>query len=156
MLTRSSNKENISDITSDIKVISKSIPTLLCQSFQDPLHMDFGVVAVKSTTRLLFKLMNPSNEKSVRITIDKVPIEKGFTVLLGELGETSVVVPANSSVIGTTIWIPDRSTDGVARTPILLKLDKKFRLQLTLIGNAVNTKEVSLYIFDYQLFYLLI
>jgi hypothetical protein len=110
-------------------------PFLICAKFQASLYLEFNTVQVGSTTTKIFKLQNPHNNRSIKVSIERVSEKHGFQVSLGTgLGQSVVEIESCGSVTGYVHWFP--TIDTAVRESVILKLDDKIPLQLTLHGVA--------------------
>ena len=114
--------------------MASEIPSLLCQSFQAGLYLEFGNVQIGSTNTKLFKLQNPFTNRSVVVSIDKVPDKKGFCVTLGDDHNQSIEIEPNGYSFAHVLWCP--SKDMAIRETAHLKVDNKPILQIILHGTA--------------------
>jgi len=105
------------------------------------MYLDFGSVGVNSFNSLQFLLINPNKDRSVKISVCKMPEGKGFEILLGLNGATEIEIEANSKVSGVVTWSPVANT--TAREVVKLNLLKEngmSPLQITLVGKAGTGK----------------
>ena len=114
--------------------MESNIPFLICAKFQASLYLEFNTVHVGSTTTKIFNLRNPHN-RTIKVSIDRVPEKHGFKVSLGAgLDQTHVEIEPSGNVNCYVHWFP--TTDIAVRESVILKLDDKIPLQLTLHGIA--------------------
>eukprot|EP01038_Epipyxis_sp_PR26KG_P007565 gene7565-10306_t len=112
---------------------SESVPTLICAKFQESLWLEFGSVSVKSANSLSFKLNNPSKSKSVRVSIEKIPLSSSLRLYLGN-SEHEIEIGPTETKTGEVVWSPTENTS--IRETLLLKLDSKALLQVIVHGVA--------------------
>ncbi len=119
-------------------IINKfELPVLLCTHFQSSLYLEFGYCEKFKPVTKKFELSNPNKSDKVVISVEKVPISKGFSVSLDENydnKESQIEIEPSKSVIGTVTWIPNG--DMTIREHIVLKLNGIPCLQITLQGSA--------------------
>ena len=128
-----------------------SAPFLICAKFQASLYLEFNTVQVGSTTTKIFQLRNPNN-RSIKVSIERVPEKYGFQVSLGSgLDQKIVEIAPLESVTGYVHWFPTKDT--AVRESVILKLDDKIPLQLTLHGVAgLGLQQVNLSFFAEAIF----
>lgn len=114
--------------------MTSNIPTLLCSKFQGALYIEFDSVNVGSSHTRLFKLQNPNKNKSVTVSVDRVPDKKGFSVTLGDDFSQSIEIEANGYVFAHVLWCP--LFNMAIRESAYLKVDNLPVLQITLHGIA--------------------
>ena len=107
---------------------------LVCSKFQESLHIDFGRIAVKTTKQIQFTLRNPSKQKSVKVSVDRLSEKSGINVVLDGNDSKSVIIDADSSKFGAIYWSP--SNDCTIRLVVHLKLDDRAPLQIIVNGIA--------------------
>lgn len=130
-----------------------STPILICAKFQASLYLEFNTVQVGSTSTKIFQLRNPNN-RSIKVSIERVPEKYGFQVSLGSgLDQKFIVIEPLESATGYVHWFPTKDT--AVRESVILKLDDKVPLQLTLHGVAgLGLQQVSQYFFSISFNYL--
>lgn len=112
--------------------------TLLCEKFQNPLHLDFGTVIPRSTVVRKFMLQNPNTQRAVTIGVDSALDKLGISVSLGKSNESEIEIPPSGNDFGTVYWTPMQ--DMTLYKSIALRMDQKLSLQLKLHGTAGTGK----------------
>jgi hypothetical protein len=107
---------------------------LVCSKFQESLHIEFGRVAVKTTKQIQFTLRNPSKQKSVKVSIDRLNEKSGINVILDSNENKSVVIDSEGSKVGVIYWSP--TYDCTMRSVVHLKMDDRAPLQIVVNGIA--------------------
>ena len=107
---------------------------LVCSKFQESLHIDFGRVAVKSTKQIQFTLRNPSKQKSVKVSVDRLSEKSGINVILDSIETKSVAIDPEGSKVGVIYWSP--TNDSTIRSVVHLKMDDRAPLQIVVNGIA--------------------
>ena len=118
--------------------VQKEVPSMLCAKFSKAMHVEFQLVAVGSFNSMNFLLINPNSDKAVSVSVDKIPTEKGFDILLGPQGSRELEIAANSKMHGVITWNPTCNM-GVCEKAVL-KLSGKTPLQINLRGKAGTGK----------------
>lgn len=109
-----------------------SLPSLVTARFQKTMHIDFGTVAVGSSSSKQFRLINPNESKSVTVSVDKVATDKGFTIILGN--SDTIEIAGGGNAIGTVMWNP--TSDMSVSSTATLKLNDNSPMQVTMRGIA--------------------
>jgi hypothetical protein len=105
-----------------------TLPTLYLEGFREPLFLDFGHVPVGSSKAVTFAISTGNGSGAGgRIEVDRCP--KGVHVSLGEAA-------------GVVEWGP--TTLGPMREVLLLRFNKRHRLQCTLLGYGVARGAVTM------------
>ena len=113
----------------------EEVPFLICANFQSSLYLEFNTVLVGSITTKIFKLQNPNDNRAIKVSVDRFPEKYGFQVSLGSgVDGNSVDIEPSGSITGYVHWCPIK--DVAIRESVILKLDDKIPLQLTLHGTA--------------------
>ena len=105
------------------------------------MYLDFDCVSVGSFNSLQFLLINPNKDRSVKISVCKLPEAKGFDILLGPKGATEIEIGANAKVSGVVTWSPKANM--TVREVAKLNLHKEngvSPLQVTLVGKSGTGK----------------
>ena len=103
-----------------------TLPTLYLEGFREALFLDFGHVPVASSKALTFAISGTASGPG-RIEVDRCP--KGVHVSLGEKA-------------GVVEWGP--VTRGSMREVLLLRYNKRHRLQITLLGHGAARGAVTM------------
>ena len=107
---------------------------LICSKFQESLHVDFGVVPLRTTKKFTFQLKNPSKSKAVKLALDRYNDKAGLHIIL-DTNESSIVnIEPSSTKEGTIFWTP--ANDCMMRVVIGLKMDDRAPLQIVAQGTA--------------------
>ena len=102
-----------------------TLPTLYLEGFREPLFLDFGQVPLGSSKGVTFAIA--AGAGTGRVEVDRCP--KGVHVSLGESA-------------GVVEWGP--TTLGPIREVLLLRFNKRHRLQITLLGHGVARGAVTI------------
>jgi hypothetical protein len=135
------NKENIVKVkdTSMIKG-ANNLPdhVLTCAKFQEPLVIDSGEIISGKLKTWNFLLRNPSETKSVKLSVQKPDRQNGVYVELGHECQNQIEIPPSSHVPGLIYLHP--TSLGNVREVINLKLDERATLQIKIFGQVVPEK----------------
>jgi hypothetical protein len=135
------NKENIvkGKDTSMIKG-ANNLPdhVLTCAKFQEPLVIDSGEIISGKLKTWNFLLRNPSETKSVKLSVQKPDRQNGVSVELGHECLNQIEIPPSSHVPGLIYLHP--TSLGNVREVINLKLDERATLQIKIFGQVVPEK----------------
>lgn len=105
-----------------------TLPTLYLEGFREPLFLDFGHVRVGSSKAMTCAISGGAGSGAGgRIEVDRCP--EGVHVSLGEAA-------------GVVEWGP--TILGPMREVLLLRFDKRHRLQITLLGHGVARGAVTM------------
>jgi len=107
------------------KAAATTLPTLYLEGLREPLFLDFGQVPVGSSKAVTFAIAG--KRAGGRGEVDRAP--KGVHVSLGETA-------------GVVEWGP--TTLGPIREVLLLRFNKRHRLQVTLLGHGVARGAVTM------------
>ena len=116
----------------------ESVPSLTCAKFSSGITLEFGSVQLNKSHTMRFSMLNPDQQKSVIIETDKGLESKGFSVVLGDDGGSSVTLAPNGKGGGVVTWTP-RANMTVSKK-LGLKLDGESRLQIKVCGIAGTGK----------------
>ena len=123
-----------------IKKKSEVLPTLIAARFNGGIRIEFGHVDLGSFHSQQFRIDNPSTSKTIKISIYKEPMNKGFEVMLGPKGQKEIEIPEKSCVTGVVTWSAEHNVSLYEK--VTLKMDEKLPLEITITGKA-GTGKVS-------------
>ena len=116
----------------EIERKSDSIPSILCERFQQSLKIDFGIVTTNTTNKQKFAMYN-SSQNTLLITIEKFSKLDGFSIAFDSLlDDQKLTILPHSTSYGTIIWIPfDACT---VKGIVHLKVCNDFVIQISVKG----------------------
>jgi hypothetical protein len=115
-------------------LVQEVIPSMICAKYQNSGIIDFGNVSLNTFTSMQFRMINPNQHNSVKISIAKCPIDKGFTIMLDNKGSQEIIIEGNSKATGIISWTP--KVNMAISEKIVLHLDTSGQMVIKLNGKA--------------------
>uniref|UniRef100_A0AAV2KTI7 Abnormal spindle-like microcephaly-associated protein ASH domain-containing protein n=1 Tax=Knipowitschia caucasica TaxID=637954 RepID=A0AAV2KTI7_KNICA len=106
-----------------------SVPVLSLVQFSKAPFVSFGAVTLGSSRSAVLRLQNPSEDTEARVTVDRVPAKKGFSV-----GQDRFTLEAGGVFSLQITWTP--TEEGGLRELILFSANGVVKHQAVLLGRA--------------------